>query len=607
MPQPCAPPFPETTAATAPSPPPKSPPQAPPDSPASPPPPAPPSRLRRSRRPSAGAARSPDSAGPYRDSSGDAPKSDSVGGSPFLNSAAPESAGGNRDSAAAALSSRRRGRLPMEGHGGVGYRDFFSQPNPLFGTGDFYFFSQPEIGLAGGGGGRRHWTGKEPLDLNSQLEPFSQHSSYQASLHPGHSDHGGVAGNEGLPPPGVRGGTGRSSKTKTIRAPCPSASLKARAGRGGGRVGRERGPGHLVSGGSPGLVAGSASVGRGGTPAWYSEGDGGRGRRGHVGASSSGGLADTAEADTFHGSDQSQEDDEVEEADDDEDPNLGSPMPMTNKYNKANWTTKKTILLCNLCVEQARSGNCAQGTMSSRGYQNLAEKFFAATGLRHSKKQFKNQLSHLKKLYKDWLWLKAQTGGGCGPNGEAKRSVKKFRSGPPPYIEQLRELFHGSCVDSTTGMTAGDDEEDAEEEGDPIAEEQARDSPVTSSSRKRTTSNCTTGTSPVKKSKSPMVKALNRLVEKWADSEKALQQLMTMQVATPPPPPPLNPMEALEHDIRTCQQMAVECGAASNSMEYFVASNLFEKPEHRIFFRNIPNKEDRLLWLQRWGRKMGLM
>ncbi|KAL6839535.1 hypothetical protein ACP4OV_030805 [Aristida adscensionis] len=178
----------------------------------------------------------------------------------------------------------------------------------------------------------------------------------------------------------------------------------------------------------------------------------------------------------------------------------------------------------------------------------------------------------------------------------AKRSVKKFRSGPPPYIEQLRELFHGSCVDGTTRMTTGEDEEDAEEEGDPAAEEQARDSPVTSSSRKRTTSNNTTGSSPVKKGKSPMVKALNRLVEKFeADNEKTLQQLITMQLAAPPP----NPMEALEYDIKTCQQLAVECGAASNSMEYFVASNLFEKPEHRIFFRNIPNKEDRLLWLQR--------
>jgi hypothetical protein len=45
---------------------------------------------------------------------------------------------------------------------------------------------------------------------------------------------------------------------------------------------------------------------------------------------------------------------------------------------------------------------------------------------------------------------------------------------------------------------------------------------------------------------------------------------------------------------------SIECGAPSNSVEYFVAGMLFNKAEHREFFMNIPKPEDRLLWLERW-------
>ncbi|KAL6880163.1 hypothetical protein ACP4OV_011728 [Aristida adscensionis] len=153
-------------------------------------------------------------------------------------------------------------------------------------------------------------------------------------------------------------------------------------------------------------------------------------------------------------------------------------------------------------------------------------------------------------------------------------------------------------------MIPGEVDENEVEEGGDAPEDQ----PPTSSSRKRTSSNNTTASSPSKKSKSlRLFKVLDLFVEKWeADNEKTLQQLQILQAAQPPPLPP-NPTEALEQDMKTCQQLAVECGAATNSMEYFVASNLFEKAEHRIFFHNIPNNEDRLLWLQRWGTKLGLM
>ena len=48
--------------------------------------------------------------------------------------------------------------------------------------------------------------------------------------------------------------------------------------------------------------------------------------------------------------------------------------------------------------------------MTSRGYNNIAEKYKIATGLHHSRLQLKNKLDLLKGLYGFWLQLNANTG-----------------------------------------------------------------------------------------------------------------------------------------------------------------------------------------------------
>ena len=37
------------------------------------------------------------------------------------------------------------------------------------------------------------------------------------------------------------------------------------------------------------------------------------------------------------------------------------------KFHKANWSEQNTFVLCDLCVEQIRSGNCNNGTMKEEG------------------------------------------------------------------------------------------------------------------------------------------------------------------------------------------------------------------------------------------------
>jgi len=48
--------------------------------------------------------------------------------------------------------------------------------------------------------------------------------------------------------------------------------------------------------------------------------------------------------------------------------------------------------------------------MTIRGYNNTADKYLLATGLRHSKLQLKNKMDLLKGLYGFWLQLNKDTG-----------------------------------------------------------------------------------------------------------------------------------------------------------------------------------------------------
>jgi hypothetical protein len=60
--------------------------------------------------------------------------------------------------------------------------------------------------------------------------------------------------------------------------------------------------------------------------------------------------------------------------------------------------------------------------------------------------------------------------------------------------------------------------------------------------------------------------------------------------------------EARAQSVKTRQNLAVECGAAEQSVEYFVACDLFKEKHNRTVFQNIKTPEARLIWLKRWCR-----
>jgi len=51
--------------------------------------------------------------------------------------------------------------------------------------------------------------------------------------------------------------------------------------------------------------------------------------------------------------------------------------------------------------------------------------------------------------------------------------------------------------------------------------------------------------------------------------------------------------------MKKALQLAVESGAAEDSIEYFMVTNLFVKAENREAFFNFTTKEARLIWSKR--------
>jgi len=88
--------------------------------------------------------------------------------------------------------------------------------------------------------------------------------------------------------------------------------------------------------------------------------------------------------------------------------------------------------------------------------------------------------------------------------------------GVPTYVEQFAEMFHGVIVDGSSSCIPGSSHQQeevlADEEGEDQEGEGFVHSPLSSNSRKRTTSIVDTDASPAKKSKSPMMKMFQGLI-----------------------------------------------------------------------------------------------
>ncbi|RCV15107.1 hypothetical protein SETIT_3G031900v2 [Setaria italica] len=205
---------------------------------------------------------------------------------------------------------------------------------------------------------------------------------------------------------------------------------------------------------------------------------------------------------------------------------------------------------------------------------------------------------------------------------QGKTECKKLKYGPPEYLDQLEEMFHDVVVDGSTSFMPGAEEE--EEEGAEDGEEEDVDqdgsfydfdhSPMSTNSRKRSSSTSTrsTATSPGKKSKSTMVKMMSTLVAKWSASEDATNSIfknvgksLTNSINEKSQKP--SKMQEMAQSVKKCQQLALECGATPDTIEFYAGRHLFKDPYEREFFCNIPTPEGRLIHSKRYCKENNLV
>lgn len=184
----------------------------------------------------------------------------------------------------------------------------------------------------------------------------------------------------------------------------------------------------------------------------------------------------------------------------------------------------------------------------------------------------------------------------------------------------LRKIFEGVAVDGSTSYvpTQGaappdrDNDYNDDNEDDDDFYEIPEDSRANTGSHKRGSSTSTTGTSPCKETKSPIVKIFNLILaqntklseqrtaflqeQATFDREQTrLQRLQQQQT-----------MERKKGDLATIKKMALEAGVAKNSVQFYALGYLGKDEEMKNLFMDLETGPERVQFLRRFCRDHNL-
>ena len=87
-------------------------------------------------------------------------------------------------------------------------------------------------------------------------------------------------------------------------------------------------------------------------------------------------------------------------------------------------------------------------------------------------------------------------------------------------------MFQGVAVDGSSSCIPGEAEPEEEESAFEQEDDDIGQSPMSTNSHKRASSTSTTATSPERKTKSPMVKIMQSIMERWTASNEATQRIL---------------------------------------------------------------------------------
>ncbi|XBH96383.1 hypothetical protein VPH35_086777 [Triticum aestivum] len=297
--------------------------------------------------------------------------------------------------------------------------------------------------------------------------------------------------------------------------------------------------------------------------------------------------------------------------------------------SKANWKDRNTLTLCEIACEEIDAGNYAGRVWSPQAYKNMREKYWERAKLWHPSREFRNKITNLKGLYNDWVWLQQQNGCGRGLDGEVtatadwwekeikdRPNLKKFRNGNPEYMPLLHEIFHEVAVDGSSAYVPGtEDCLELNNDDDLDGNEGFVSSPMSTNTQKRGSRSelRSIASSPSKRSKTldnmprtqgktrgPFVKYMKDIetkLEKESEKTDSILQALVNQGNEK-----VRRSEERAQSVKNCQNLAIECGASEESVEYFVACDLFKEKHNRTVFQNMKTPEARLIWLKRWCR-----
>ena len=172
---------------------------------------------------------------------------------------------------------------------------------------------------------------------------------------------------------------------------------------------------------------------------------------------------------------------------------------------------------------------------------------------------------------------------------QKKSYLKKLQWGPPANEDLLDQLFRGCTIDASTTFVPGDDYGHHQDQ----EEEELQETPTSSNKRfwKSTTSTTSTLSSPLKKTKSPMVK----IVKDIATAYKQAVAFNTKHVES-------RVKDKATFSVKRCQELAFECGVEKTIDSIYAMSKLFETEYQREFFCGLDAPELRFGYFKKWCR-----
>nr|XP_034575263.1 uncharacterized protein LOC117839116 [Setaria viridis] len=212
------------------------------------------------------------------------------------------------------------------------------------------------------------------------------------------------------------------------------------------------------------------------------------------------------------------------------------------KTPKAVWDAYATKIFCQICKEETLARNRLGTTLSSIGYKNLEDKFFAVTKPHYPHGKLKDKWDALKPQYNLWLDLKRDaTGLGFDvqkgvitasdewweEKTAENKNYGKFRDAPMENLEELEVMFQNINVmglssvvsgvsNIATPIDVGDDSHEGEDD-EPIAQDGKKEG-------KRKVGVVDSSHNPKKKGRNPMVKQVSLLVDVLSNSKSKNDQ-----------------------------------------------------------------------------------